>query len=131
MDSGFAIDDQYNVYDKGLFRAQNTTSATSTLFKLLGKPDKRFKVVPACQKGQAKVPGIISLLEFDKPSFRLDRLLKEVKGCGRKALDKVWSGGTMRACSKWWWDPPGMFMMVGLVLVSLLFKLTLRLTCSL
>ncbi|MCL7043982.1 hypothetical protein MKW94_027732 [Papaver nudicaule] len=114
MDSGFANDDQYNVYDKGLFTAQNTLS---TLYKpkkdtdseMYGgedeqlekvmktdrfKPDKGFTGVPE-RAGPRNRP-----VEFDKPAeddpFGLDQFLSEVKG-GKKALDKVGSGGTMRA----------------------------------
>lgn len=113
MDSGFGTDDQYNLYDKGLFTAQNTLS---TLYKprkdtdseMYGgadeqlervmktdrfKPDKGFTGVPE-RAGPRDKP-----VEFDKPEedpFGLDQFLSEVKG-GKKTLDKVGSGGTMRA----------------------------------
>ncbi|XP_026413011.1 SNW/SKI-interacting protein A-like [Papaver somniferum] len=116
MDSGFATDDQYNLYDKKLFTAQNTIS---TLYKprkdtdseMYGgadeqleevmktdrfKPDKAFTGVPE-RAGPRDRP-----IEFDEPSekdddpFGLNRIL-EVQGGRKKPLDKVGSGGTMRA----------------------------------
>ncbi|KAI3834725.1 hypothetical protein MKX03_013978 [Papaver bracteatum] len=116
MDSGFATDDQYNLYDKKLFTAQNTIStlykprkdndsemyggADEQLEKVMKtdrfKPDKAFTGVPE-RAGPRDRP-----VEFDEPSgedddpFGLNRIL-EVQGGRKKPLDKVGSGGTMRA----------------------------------
>ncbi|KAI3965144.1 hypothetical protein MKW92_015642 [Papaver armeniacum] len=116
MDSGFATDDQYNLYDKKLFTAQNTIStlykprkdtdsemyggADEGLEKVMKtdrfKPDKAFTGVPE-RAGPRDRP-----VEFDEPSgkdddpFGLERILA-VQGGGKKPLDKVGSGGTMRA----------------------------------
>ncbi|KAI3872592.1 hypothetical protein MKW92_015802 [Papaver armeniacum] len=88
MDSGFATDDQYNLYDKKLFTAQNTIS---TLYKPRKDTDSEmyggFTGAPE-RAGPRDKP-----VEFDKlPSgkdddpFGLDRIFEEVQG-----------GGTMRA----------------------------------
>ncbi|KAF8400876.1 hypothetical protein HHK36_014179 [Tetracentron sinense] len=115
MDSGFATDDQYNVYDKGLFTAQSTLSslykpkkdadadmyggADEQLDKILKtdrfKPDKGFAGAPE-RAGPRDRP-----VEFEKEAeeadpFGLDQFLTEVKK-GKKAMEKVGSGGTMRA----------------------------------
>ncbi|OVA00471.1 SKI-interacting protein SKIP [Macleaya cordata] len=115
MDSGFATDDQYNVYDKGLFTAQNTLSslykprkdtdtemyggADEQLEKVLKtdrfKPDKGFTGAPE-KAGPRDRP-----VEFEKPAeeadpFGLDLFLTEVKK-GKKPMEKVGSGGTMKA----------------------------------
>ncbi|GMN42060.1 hypothetical protein TIFTF001_011283 [Ficus carica] len=115
MDSGFATDDQYNVYDKGLFAAQPTLStlyrpkndvdsemyggADEQLDKIMKtdrfKPDKAFAGASE-RAGPRDRP-----VEFEKDGeeadpFGLDQFLTEVKK-GKKAMDKVGSGGTMRA----------------------------------
>ncbi|KAJ8750907.1 hypothetical protein K2173_016088 [Erythroxylum novogranatense] len=115
MDSGFATDDQYNVYDKGLFTAQNTLAtiyrpkkdsdtemyggADEQLEKIMKterfKPDKGFTGTSE-RAGPRDRP-----IEFGKDAeeadpFGLDRFLTEVKE-GKKALDKIGSGGTMKA----------------------------------
>ncbi|XP_010540981.1 PREDICTED: SNW/SKI-interacting protein-like [Tarenaya hassleriana] len=115
MDSGFATDDQYNVYDKGLFTAQPTLStlykpkkdmdeemygnADEQLEKLMKtdrfKPDKGFTGTSE-KLGKRERP-----VEFEKEAeeadpFGLDQFLTEVKK-GKRAMEKVGSGGTMRA----------------------------------
>ncbi|CBI28015.3 unnamed protein product, partial [Vitis vinifera] len=88
MDSGFATDDQYNVYDKGLFTAQNTLSS---LYR--PKKDADSDIYGAGPRDRP--------VEFEKEAeeadpFGLDQFLTEVKK-GKKAMDKVGTGGTMRA----------------------------------
>lgn len=116
MDSGFATDDQYNVYDKGLFTAQPTLStlyrpkkdldsdiyggADEQLDKIMKterfKPDKAFS--GTAEKGGPRDRPV----EFEREAaeeadpFGLDQFLTEVKG-GKKPTDKIGSGGTMRA----------------------------------
>ncbi|OWM66060.1 SNW/SKI-interacting protein A-like [Punica granatum] len=116
MASGFATDDQYNVYDKGLFTAQPTLStlyrpskdtdsdmyggdADEQLQKILKtdrfKPDKPFAGASE-RAGPRERP-----VEFEKDAeeadpFGLDQFLTEVKK-GKKAMEKVGSGGTMKA----------------------------------
>lgn len=115
MDSGFATDDQYNVYDKGLFTAQPTLStlyrpkkdvdtemyggADEQLDKIMKterfKPDKAFAGTSE-RAGPRDRP-----LEFEKDAeeadpFGLDQFLTEVNK-GKKAMDRVGTGGTMRA----------------------------------
>ncbi|XP_008234185.1 PREDICTED: SNW/SKI-interacting protein-like [Prunus mume] len=115
MDSGFATDDQYNVYDKGLFTAQPTLStlyrpkkdadadmyggADEQMDKIMKtdrfKPDKGFGGA-AERSGPRDRP-----VEFEKDveeadPFGLDQFLTEVKK-GKKAMEKVGTGGTMRA----------------------------------
>ncbi|KAJ0724091.1 putative SKI-interacting protein, SKIP [Helianthus annuus] len=116
MESGFATDDQYNIYDKGLFTAQPTLStlyrpkkdaddemyggADEQLEKIRKtdrfKPDKGF--TGAGEKSGPRGGPV----EFerdvveDADPFGLDQFLTEVKG-GKKPLDKIGSGGTMRA----------------------------------
>ncbi|PRQ46670.1 putative SKI-interacting protein, SKIP [Rosa chinensis] len=116
MDSGFATDDQYNVYDKGLFTAQPTLStlyrpkkdtdaevyggADEQLDKIMKtdrfKPDKGFS--GASEKAGGRRDGPV---EFEKDAeeadpFGLDQFLTEVKK-GKKAMEKVGRGGTMKA----------------------------------
>ncbi|KDO35975.1 hypothetical protein CISIN_1g042214mg [Citrus sinensis] len=117
MDSGFATDDQYNVYDKGLFTAQPTLStlyrpkkdadddmyggnADEQMEKIMKtdrfKPDKGF-AGSSERSGPRDRP-----VEFEKEAeeadpFGLDEFLTEVEKGGKKALDKVGTGGTMRA----------------------------------
>lgn len=116
MDSGFATDDQYNVYDKGLFTAQPTLStlyrpkkdldsevyggADEQLDKIMKterfKPDKAFS--GTAERGGPRDRPV----EFEREAaeeadpFGLDQFLTEVKG-GKKPTDKIGSGGTMRA----------------------------------
>lgn len=115
MDSGFATDDQYNVYDKGLFTAQPTLStlyrpkkdadadmyggADEQMDKIMKtdrfKPDKGFGGASE-RSGPRDRP-----VEFEKDveeadPFGLDQFLTEVKK-GKKAMEKVGTGGTMRA----------------------------------
>ncbi|KAF8388927.1 hypothetical protein HHK36_025609 [Tetracentron sinense] len=115
MDSGFATDDQYNVYDKGLFTAQSTLSslykpkkdadndmyggADEQLDKIMKtdrfKPDKGFAGAPERAAPRDRP------VEFEKEAeeadpFGLDQFLTEVKK-GKKAMEKVGGGGTMRA----------------------------------
>ncbi|KAI3965145.1 hypothetical protein MKW92_015643 [Papaver armeniacum] len=99
MDSGFATDDQYNLYDKKLFTTQNTIStlykprkdtdsemyggADEQLEKVMKtyrfKPHKGFTGAPE-RAGPRDKP-----VEFDKPSgkdddpFGLDRIFEEVQ----------------------------------------------------
>uniref|UniRef100_A0A0D6QR59 SKI-interacting protein SKIP SNW domain-containing protein n=1 Tax=Araucaria cunninghamii TaxID=56994 RepID=A0A0D6QR59_ARACU len=115
MESGFAADDQYNIYDKGLFTAQNTLStlyrpkkdaesevyggADEQLDKVLKtdrfRPDKGF--AGATERGGPRDRPV----EFEKDAeeadpFGLDQFLTEVKK-GKKAMDKIGGGGTMKA----------------------------------
>ncbi|XVF63128.1 hypothetical protein PTKIN_Ptkin09bG0064100 [Pterospermum kingtungense] len=115
MDSGFATDDQYNIYDKGLFTAQPTLStlyrpkkdmdsdmyggADEQLDRIMKterfKPDKGFSGTSE-KSGPRDRP-----VEFEKEAeeadpFGLDQFLTEVKK-GKKAMDKVGAGGTMTA----------------------------------
>ncbi|KAF3781126.1 SNW/SKI-interacting protein [Nymphaea thermarum] len=115
MDSGFATDDQYNIYDKGLFNAQPTLSSLyrpkkdvdadmygggdEQLDKILKterfKPDKGFAGTSE-RAGPRDRP-----VEFEKDAeeadpFGLDQFLTEVKK-GKKAMDKIGGGGTMKA----------------------------------
>ncbi|KAK3159164.1 hypothetical protein QOZ80_2AG0146520 [Eleusine coracana subsp. coracana] len=114
MDSGFAADDQYNIYSKGLFTAQSTMStlyrpkkdgdsdvygdADEQLEKVMKterfKPDKAFTGASE-RAGKRDRP-----VEFDKQEendpFGLDQFLTEVKK-GKKAVEKIGGGGTMKA----------------------------------
>ncbi|KAJ0960597.1 hypothetical protein J5N97_001522 [Dioscorea zingiberensis] len=107
MECGFANDDQYNIYDKGLFTTQPTLStlyrpkkdtdsdmyggADEQLEKVLKterfKPDKAFT-------GTSDRPNKRDRpVEFDKEEkesdpFGLDQFFTEVKR-GKKALDKI------------------------------------------
>ncbi|KAG8059362.1 hypothetical protein GUJ93_ZPchr0002g25312 [Zizania palustris] len=114
MDSGFATDDQYNIYSKGLFTAQPTLStlyrpkkdgdsdvygdADEQLEKVMKtdrfKPDKGFSGASE-RAGKRDRP-----VEFDKQEendpFGLDQFLTEVKK-GKKAVEKIGGGGTMKA----------------------------------
>ncbi|XP_072971983.1 SNW/SKI-interacting protein A [Typha angustifolia] len=116
MESGFAADDQYNIYDKGLFTAQPTLStlyrpkkdadadmyggADEQLEKVLKtdrfKPDKAFSGVSERASGSKRDRPV----EFDKQEendpFGLDQFLTEVKK-GKKAVEKIGGGGTMKA----------------------------------
>lgn len=115
MESGFAADDQYNIYDKGLFTAHNTLStlyrpkkdadnemyggADEQLDKVLKtdrfRADKGF--AGATERGGPRDRPV----EFEKDAeeadpFGLDQFLTEVKK-GKKAMDKIGGGGTMKA----------------------------------
>ncbi|OAY85316.1 SNW/SKI-interacting protein [Ananas comosus] len=115
MDSGFATEDQYNIYDKGLFTTQPTLStlyrpkkdgdedmygADEQLEKVLKtdrfKPDKAFSGASERPSGSKRDRPV----EFDKQEendpFGLDQFLTEVKK-GKKAVEKIGGGGTMKA----------------------------------
>ncbi|XVF77513.1 hypothetical protein PTKIN_Ptkin14bG0050500 [Pterospermum kingtungense] len=115
MDSGFAADDQYNIYEKGLFSAQPTLTTLyrpkkdmdSDMYGVADeqierirkterfKPDKEFS--GTCEtRGPRERP-----VEFEKQAeeadpFGLDQFLTEVKR-GKRAMEKVGAGGTMKA----------------------------------
>ncbi|XP_059652387.1 SNW/SKI-interacting protein A-like [Cornus florida] len=114
MESGFATDDQYNVYDKGLFTAQPTLyrpkkdvdsdmyggTADEHLDKIMKterfKPDRGF-VGTSGKSGPRDRP-----VEFDKEAqepdpFGLDPFFTAVEKSQKAAMDKVGSGGTMKA----------------------------------
>ncbi|XP_009587605.1 SNW/SKI-interacting protein A-like [Nicotiana tomentosiformis] len=115
MDSGFATDDAYNVYDKGLFTAQPTLStlyrpkkdadsemyggADEQLEKIMKterfKPDKAFA---GTSERAAPRDGPVQFEEEveEADPFGLDQFLTEVKK-GKKAMASVGSGGTMKA----------------------------------
>lgn len=114
MDSGFATDDQYNVYDKGLFTAQPTLS---TLYKpkkdtdeeMYGNADEqvdklknteRFKPDKAFTGASERSGKRERPVEFEKEKeedpFGLGQWVHDLKK-GKKPLDKIGSGGTMRA----------------------------------
>ncbi|XP_031092350.1 SNW/SKI-interacting protein A-like [Ipomoea triloba] len=111
MDSGFATDDGYNIYDKGLFTAQPTLS---TLYRpkkdvdaeMYGGVDEKLDKIMKTDRFKAdRAFGETSdrgaPREFEKEGeeadpFGLDQFLTEVKK-GKKALDKVSSGGSMKA----------------------------------
>ncbi|KAI3781779.1 hypothetical protein L2E82_11803 [Cichorium intybus] len=112
MDPGFGVEDQYNVYDKGLFTAQPTLS---TLYRpkkdadgeMYGGVDEqiekirkteRFKPDKGFTGANEKTGPRDRLVEFEREvdPFGLDQFLTEVKG-GKKVLDKVGSGGTVTA----------------------------------
>ncbi|KAG6436577.1 hypothetical protein SASPL_101478 [Salvia splendens] len=114
MDSGFATDDAYNIYDKGLFTAQ---SALTTLYRpkkdgddeMYGGADEqldkikteRFKVDRAFTGTSERSDPRDRPVEFGKEQpeedpFGLDQFLTEVK-TGKKAIDKIGSGGTLKA----------------------------------
>jgi len=115
MDSGFAADDQYNLYDKGLFTAQPTLS---TLYKpkkdndeeMYGNADEqldkiknteRFKPDKAFTGASERVGSKRDRpVEFEKEEeqdpFGLEKWVSDLKK-GKKPLDKIGSGGTMRA----------------------------------
>ena len=114
MDSGFATDDQYNIYSKGLFTAQSTMS---TLYRpkkdgdsdVYGDTDEqlekvmkteRFKPDKAFTGASERTGKRDRPVEFDKQEendpFGLDQFLTEVKK-GKKAVEKIGGGGTMKA----------------------------------
>lgn len=115
MDSGFATDDSYNIYDKGLFTAQPTLStlyrpkkdadsdmyggADEQLDKIMKtdrfKPDKAFAGTSE-RSGQRDRPVEFEREAEEADPFGLDQFLTEVKK-GKKAMDKVGSSGTLKA----------------------------------
>ncbi|XP_057546163.1 SNW/SKI-interacting protein A [Amaranthus tricolor] len=115
MDSGFATDDQYNVYDKGLFTAQATLStlyqpkkdvdsdmyggADEQLDKIKNtdrfKPDRGFTGTTD-KSGPRERPVEFEQVAEEVDPFGLDQFLTEVKK-GKKAMDKIGGGGTMKA----------------------------------
>ncbi|KAI3458586.1 hypothetical protein Pfo_015249 [Paulownia fortunei] len=115
MDSGFVTDDAYNIYDKGLFTAQSTMStlyrpkkdaddemyggADEQLEKLMKterfKPDRGFAGTSE-RTGPRERPVEFEKDQPEEDPFGLDQFLTEVK-TGKKAMDKVGSGGTLKA----------------------------------
>lgn len=115
MDSGFATDDAYNIYDKGLFTSQ---SALTTLYRpkkddddeMYGGADEQLEKIKKTERfkvdrqftGTSERSGPRDgPLEFDKEQveedpFGLNQFLTEVK-TGKKAIDKIGSGGTLKA----------------------------------
>ncbi|XWS17321.1 hypothetical protein CRYUN_Cryun33cG0057300 [Craigia yunnanensis] len=90
MGSGFATDDQYKIYDEGLFTAQPTLS---TLYR----PMKDMDSDMYCEKSSRRDRPV----EFEKEAeeadpFGFDQFLTEVKK-GKKAMEKVCTGGTTKA----------------------------------
>ncbi|KAJ0959884.1 hypothetical protein J5N97_000352 [Dioscorea zingiberensis] len=113
MESGFADDDMYNIYDKGLFTTQPTLStlyhpkkdadsdtyggADEQLEKVLKM--ERFKPYKAFTGASDRPNKRDRPVEFDKEEkesdpFGLDQFFTEVKR-GKRALDKIGGGGTM------------------------------------
>ncbi|KAL4602257.1 hypothetical protein ACB092_10G040100 [Castanea dentata] len=88
MDSGFATDDQYNVYDKGLFTAQ---PMLSTLYRPKKDVDAE---IPRCADGPLEFENVAE----EDDLFQLDQFVTEVNK-GKKAFNKVGTGGTMRTSS--------------------------------
>eukprot|EP01018_Ginkgo_biloba_P030138 Gb_08010 [translate_table: standard] len=115
MESGFATDDQYNIYDKGLFTTQNTLSSLyrpkkDTDTETYGGADEQLEKVLKTDRFRAD-KGFAGAterggprdrpVEFEKDAeeadpFGLDQFLTEVKK-GKKAMDKIGGGGTMKA----------------------------------
>ena len=115
MDSGFATDDQYNIYDNGLFPAQPTLS---TLFRpkkdidsdMYGGADEQLEKIRKTERfkpykafaGTSETSGPRDRpVEFEKEGeeadpFGLDKFLIEVKK-GKKAMEEMGTGGTMKA----------------------------------
>ncbi|KAJ4833662.1 hypothetical protein Tsubulata_009026 [Turnera subulata] len=118
MDSGFAADDQYNVYTKGLFTAQTTLSALFRPNKdvdaeIYGGADEqqtdkimkteRFKPDKAFAGTSERAGPRDRLVEFEKDDaeeeadpFGLDQFLTEVNK-GKKAMGRLGTSGTMHA----------------------------------
>ncbi|CAM6088958.1 unnamed protein product [Calypogeia fissa] len=112
MESGFAADDSYNVYDKGLFTSENAIGglyrprkdADSEIYggeqldKVLKtdrfRADKGFSGATERESRDNRPVNFEEAEEADP--FGLDQFLTEVKK-GKKALDRVGGGGTMRA----------------------------------
>ncbi|KAL6577272.1 hypothetical protein OROMI_011548 [Orobanche minor] len=115
MDSGFATDDAYNIYDKGLFTAQSTMS---TLYRSKKDADnemyggeneqyeklmktERFKADKGFAGTSQKSGPRERPVEFEQDAreadlFGLDQFFMEVNP-GKKALDKIGSGGTLKS----------------------------------
>nr|KYP37197.1 SNW domain-containing protein 1 [Cajanus cajan] len=94
MASGFATDDQYNVYENGLFTAQPTLS---TLYR--PKKDLDNDTYGGFSGASERAGPRDRPVEFENEEadpFGLDQFLTEVKK-GKKAMEKVGGGGTMRA----------------------------------
>ncbi|KAK1376826.1 SNW/SKI-interacting protein [Heracleum sosnowskyi] len=110
MDSGFATEDEYNVYDKRLFTAQSTLQTLcrpkkDADFNTYGRADEqlktsRFKPDKSFTGTSEETGPRDRPVEFEKEleedPFGLDQFLDEVKK-GRKALDKIGGSGTMNA----------------------------------
>uniref|UniRef100_A0A1D1YQ82 SNW domain-containing protein 1 n=2 Tax=Anthurium amnicola TaxID=1678845 RepID=A0A1D1YQ82_9ARAE len=116
MDSGFAVDDQYNIYDKHLFTTQATLSTLyrhkqaddpdtyggtdEQLEKILKtdrfKPDKAFSGTSDLVSGNKRERPVEFEKQEENDPFGLDEFLTEVKK-GKKAMEKIGSGGTMKA----------------------------------
>ncbi|MQL71448.1 hypothetical protein Taro_003770 [Colocasia esculenta] len=116
MDSGFATDDQYNIYDKHLFTAQPTLStiyrpkkdadsdmyggADEQLEKVLKterfKPDKAFSGTSERSSGSKRDRPVEFEKQEENDPFGLEEFLTEVKK-GKKAMEKIGGGGTMKA----------------------------------
>ncbi|EOY04857.1 Chromatin protein family [Theobroma cacao] len=115
MDSVFATDNQYNIYDKGLFTEQPTLStlyrpkkdmdsdmyggADEQLEKML-KTD-RFKPDKAFGGTSERIGPRDRAVEFEKEAeeadpFGLDQFSTDVKK-GKKAMEKLGTGATMKA----------------------------------
>ncbi|KAK7851201.1 snw/ski-interacting protein [Quercus suber] len=91
MDSGFATDDQYHVYDKALFSAQPTLST------LYSRPNKGVDVERYGNAEQLRMTGPRDgPLEFEEDYFGLGQFSSEVN-TGKKALKEVGARGSMRA----------------------------------
>ncbi|EPS60134.1 hypothetical protein M569_14669 [Genlisea aurea] len=119
MDSGFATDDAYNIYDKGLF-ASSTQSALSTLYKpkkdvddeMYGGADEQLEKLMKTERfkadrgfsGTSERSGPRDRpVEFDRDQqpaeedpFGLDQFMTKVK-TGKRAMDKIGTGGTLKA----------------------------------
>lgn len=114
MESGFAAEDQYNIYDKGLFAGERPSvsglfrpsknaddelyGGEGALDKLANtdrfKPDKGFAGATE-SAGPRDRPVEFEANEAEADPFGLDQFLTEVRK-GKK-LDKVGASGTMRA----------------------------------
>jgi len=123
MDSGFAHDDTYNVYDKPLFKGTSasmlyrpkknedtdvygdSTSVEKILNTSRFKPDKDFNGVDRTKPDTRQTPVEFEKDEKEKEKekeeedpFGLDEFLKEAKTGGKK-LDKIGKTGHLHAGS--------------------------------
>ncbi|KAL6577291.1 hypothetical protein OROMI_011567 [Orobanche minor] len=115
MDSGFATDDAYNIYDKGLFTAQSTMSTLCRPKKdadneMYGGENEQYEKLMKTERfkadkgfaGTSQKSGPRERpVEFEQDPrevdpFGLDQFFTEVNP-GKKALDKIGSGGTLKA----------------------------------
>ncbi|TQD78997.1 hypothetical protein C1H46_035474 [Malus baccata] len=116
MDSGFATDDQYNIYDKGLFAAQPMLStlyrpkkdvdsemyggADAQLDKIMKtdrfKPDKGFE--GTAERASERRDGPV---ESEADIFGLDRLMTKMKNKGEKPTDKDLVRSTTGVMAMW------------------------------